>query len=1622
MADRRTKIILGLDAGPYVRGLAKASTATKAFTKELDSSDSRMGNLVQTSLALGPALVPIAAAGVPAVAALTAGLGAAAGAAGVAALAFNGIGDGLKALNEYQLEPSAENLAKVRQAFEEIGPAGAQFVQFLDKLEPKLDKLQNTARAGLFPGVEDGIRSLMDRAPQVNRIIAEISGALGDLAAEGGDALASDKFDAFFDYIEHEARPILMDMGRTLGNVTEGLANMLVAFDPLSDQFSGGLLDMSRDFARWSRSLEDNDSFQEFVDYIQRVSPEVVDTLGALVVAIADIVEAAAPVGEVTLPVIKALAQILGQIADSPVGPVLVATAAGLSALSRAVAVYNVANGSAITQMIGKLGKARIAAAGVGLLATSMTDLDDKLGLTNTAMGASIGLLGGLKGGVAGLAAGALLDASVAAEDLAVAVERANDAMSDPTAIREQQAAIKGLKRSIDNNIVQGFDDLQDLPTSIGAVFNALKSGDWDFPDIQDMEIDSKRMVRTLANLRDEVKGGWGKSAFTTDLGKLERFASNAAPALRKVGIELKDLDPEDPEWDRAVRAIKRYNAEADSIPGRTKNVRGAIKGLDNPLISAADSADKLDAALSSLFDPELDAREALIAWKQGLVDLRKQIRGTSGSLRLNTQAGRDNQTAIIGQIRSLKEVAVAQARQDGNSKRATKTLRDGRQAIINAGVESGISADKMKRLVNQMGLVPKTVQPKVDVKGTGKAKDDIKSVVNAITKAPKKLDVFTDTPGSDKSQAEIKGLTKLLDLTPDKHDVKIATPGQREAMRDLGLLENQTKDVPDNKKIDTDAPGADHTRNQMQGLKGDIDKIHGKTVDVKLSTAATKIVSSVKDVFGSIFSADGNIIDFNANGDIKNGHTAQIAPAGAWRVWAEDETGGEAYIPFAPSKRPRSLDIWRETGRRLGADDVDYFADGGVRANTGGNDPSKPLGRIDRMWEAVAGQIGVGLGKYLSQVALSSGGGFHWPVPRQYGYTGTWGHYSSGGSHPALDFPAPTGTDIFSVLPGRVTGTTSLGDTSYGNYTEVAHGHGISSLYAHQSAFRTKPGATIASGEHIGEVGAVGNTTGPHLHLELKKNGTSFDYTSWLKGGGPAWTQGSSAGIYEGDHDGLDHASPSQAQAYAHSILGRYNWPETQWPYWLDLGNRESGWRWNALNPSSGAYGIPQSLPGSKMATSGPDWRTNAGTQVDWMAGYIAERYGGPHGAISWHNAHNWYGDGGINLFDKGGTWKSGTLGANMSGHDEAVLSPAATRDMHRLIQAIQQVVHSGGVSGRRFRAPDLESHAEHQLNRAEHRLDRSKDQLDRAEDRVKRAEKALDDAKGKQDKERAHDRLKAAEDRADSAEKRRNKAERDLDRAKQDRRTAHQDQRSLDRAFKRFDIKPGMDRSRVKSEVNELLQSVRQALGKDSGLFKALDRFRDRLKGAAKRLDEERREREKLNDKLKSLRQKSNEYSGTVAGNFRNDPFSGGLDEFALQVRADRNDAKSMKRALGRASRKGLDGGLYKQLAASGNMELAQQFGRLGRQEIRKYEALFEQRNRRSSELGDRAARHVYGERLRKYDHSVNHLDRTIRRLEHRLEKLGNHVQDGARKGTREGQDHRIKRLHQMVTESRG
>ena len=100
----------------------------------------------------------------------------------------------------------------------------------------------------------------------------------------------------------------------------------------------------------------------------------------------------------------------------------------------------------------------------------------------------------------------------------------------------------------------------------------------------------------------------------------------------------------------------------------------------------------------------------------------------------------------------------------------------------------------------------------------------------------------------------------------------------------------------------------------------------------------------------------------------------------------------------------------------------------------------------------------------------------------------------------------------------------------------------------------------------------------------------------------------------------------PDSAKGFALEETKARGWEYAQFSCLVKLWERESNWRLTATNKSSGAYGIPQSLPASKMASAGADWRTNAETQIKWGLCYIEGRYGSPCAALAHYDSHNWY------------------------------------------------------------------------------------------------------------------------------------------------------------------------------------------------------------------------------------------------------------------------------------------------------------------------------------------------------------------------------------------------------------
>lgn len=188
---------------------------------------------------------------------------------------------------------------------------------------------------------------------------------------------------------------------------------------------------------------------------------------------------------------------------------------------------------------------------------------------------------------------------------------------------------------------------------------------------------------------------------------------------------------------------------------------------------------------------------------------------------------------------------------------------------------------------------------------------------------------------------------------------------------------------------------------------------------------------------------------------------------------------------------------------------------------------------------------------------------------------------------------------DIFSVPAGYV-GAGSSG----GPYGHVAY-----------VAVRNEDGSILT--EHYGENRYFQQTYTPEQVASFIQGGVVFK-TNAANPVRNALGAGVTSQLY----------GPRDARDYARSRLAHFGWDEGEMVALTRLWEGESGWRWNAENPSSGAYGIPQALPAEKMASAGEDWRSNPATQIDWGLKYIKDTYGTPSAALEFWNSNDphWY------------------------------------------------------------------------------------------------------------------------------------------------------------------------------------------------------------------------------------------------------------------------------------------------------------------------------------------------------------------------------------------------------------
>lgn len=411
----------------------------------------------------------------------------------------------------------------------------------------------------------------------------------------------------------------------------------------------------------------------------------------------------------------------------------------------------------------------------------------------------------------------------------------------------------------------------------------------------------------------------------------------------------------------RAEGGVKRFNGTAKDMAGAMIIMAGEAANAEDDMGEYAETVDEakeafdqLKTSMEALVEGPLSAFDAETGFQASMADLVEKTKEFGLNLDASSKAGRDVRDSLSDLIQKGQEWATAQAQ--GDPRVYAQKWNEARDAIIDLLTPLAGSREAAEKLVAQFNLIPAEIP--VDIPVT----TDLSAAKTEMDFFAKEERSTTVTANANTEPAETKlGLTanaprfagitayahtEPADIALDNIVVAVRTafigtiaPNAPQVNEEIDRVgRNRTAGIGINTygaaqaNLDLNWVG----RYREMAIKAlawtaqanyDIDR----TADDRYATiyvSAQTIGSTAAQLVAGFFSADGGVVDYYANGGMRENHVAQIAPAGSWRVWAEPETGGESYIPLAAHKRKRSMEIWRETGRRLGASE---FANGGI-------------------------------------------------------------------------------------------------------------------------------------------------------------------------------------------------------------------------------------------------------------------------------------------------------------------------------------------------------------------------------------------------------------------------------------------------------------------------------------------------------------------------------------------------------------------------------------------------------------------------------------------------------------------------------------------------------------------
>lgn len=610
-------VITARASAAMTRDVDRVSATARNADKSINQLTGRLRLFADVAAILGPSLAPVGGVLIAGIGGLANQMGFAAVAGGVLIGSMQGLGDTLAALHKAHLEPTAENLNDVTDALNKLSPAAADFAREAYGMLPVLRAIRDAGAEGLFPGLADSLDDLERLAPVVARIFNEVGGALGDIASGGAASLASDRWADFFDFIATEAPRVLSELAATVGDLTHGLAELWMAFSPLNNDFSAWMMGVADSFDAWASGLSQTDGFRDFVDYIRETGPQVAATFGALANAVVQIVQAAAPLGGPILAGIEGLADTLALIADSNVGASLIAAAAGFAAVSRAMAMFNAAKGTALAGMMTDLGKN-----------------GEKAGRGARALGAGLGAL---------LAIPALDAAQRQFEGISTGLNALSNDLTAGNLPGEFDNLAESLTRLSDPNIAQGLQD---------GIYNALPFLGSD-SRVDEATAQFEALDAALVNIATTQGPAEARAALEGLAGSMGLTAEQTAELLKLL-----------PQYKDAIAGISgidfgAHDAYIESLQAETAALEENI------------------AAMQAKRDEALRSFSAVTNYAQALLDSKGALEENGKAWNLNTEAGLANRRIVEQQAGAWNELNRTQGQTPAQARKARAALEE---------------------------------------------------------------------------------------------------------------------------------------------------------------------------------------------------------------------------------------------------------------------------------------------------------------------------------------------------------------------------------------------------------------------------------------------------------------------------------------------------------------------------------------------------------------------------------------------------------------------------------------------------------------------------------------------------------------------------------------------------------------------------------------------------------------------------------------------------------------------------------------------------------------------------------------------------------------------------------